>query len=217
MAKAKSARQLKSERQPVNQELHDSVVTNKAAYLPQDLKPEDNQREHGPKPSLNRTNSDRSKSSNDLERSSSSRISSRPSTKSDLEVKKPRKSRKGQNTKKIAKDVDASKPDPPVESSQKKPRRRRTAALEKLKSSLKSSIKSTVSGNKLSGAALSTLADAEPREAPVKHSEQKASKARSMKSSRSALVSEKSSSNLKDGHKSSTGDGKRKKRATTRH
>jgi hypothetical protein len=218
MAKAKSNRQLKTEDQLDNQELHDSVVTNKQAYLPQDLKPTDEKREHGPHPPLSRTNSDRSKSSNDLEKSSNSRLGSRPSTKSDLEEgkeRKPRKSRKGQTVKKIAKDTVATKPDPPAESSENRQRRRRTR-IEKLKSSLKSSM-STFSGNKLSGAATSTLAEADaPHQ--VKPVDQKVSKARSMKSSRSVLASEKSSSNLNAKvHHKSTGDGTRRKRATTRH
>jgi hypothetical protein len=76
---------------------------------------------------------------------------------------------------------------------------------------------STFSGNKLSGAATSTLAEADaPHQ--VKPVDQKVSKARSMKSSRSVLASEKSSSNLNAKvHHKSTGDGTRRKRATTRH
>jgi hypothetical protein len=224
MARAKSSKeihskpikddiQIHSKKPSAHQELHDSVLTNKAAYLPRDLKPADGHKVHQPWPSMTRKNSD--KSSHDLEKSSTSRLSSRHSNSahdsSYPNVNRESKDRKSRKVKpKNSSRSDSTRPDPPAQSTPARQRRHK-AALQRL-NELKSSLQSSLSGNKLSTAAQSAVDDADGLQ-DINTGHKKISKARSMKSSRSALVSEHSSNNLKTKSSQKPGQHGTKKKA----
>lgn len=129
------------------------------------------------------------KSNNDIERSTSSRLSSRPSiSANDTKAKNDTKDRELKTKKTTTRGT--TKPDPPT---QTPPVRRRKAALQRI-NELASSFKSSFSsGAKLSGHAKSALTNV-PEDVDAA---KKPSKARSTKSKSSRIVSEKSSNDKK--------------------
>lgn len=167
VSKSKSTRQLKSNpmKEDTNfssqlpnpqEQLTDSVVSNKAVYLPEDLKQVDIQREHQLQLSLSRSNSERS-----MPQSSSAGGSRRKSRKSNSNA--------------------SSRPDhPPQPLLHRRESGKKRTALAKL-NELKSSLRSSFDGNKLSGAATSILNDAD---APAARTRQKAQKSCNPKSAK---------------------------------
>lgn len=131
------------------------------------------------------------KSNNDLERSTSSRLSSRPSiSANDTKAKNDTKARELKTRKTTTRGT--TKPDPPTQTPLVRRRQTALQRINELASSFKSSFSS---GAKLSGHAKSALTDADvPQDVDAA---KKPSKARSTKSKSSRIVSEKSSNDKK--------------------
>ncbi|KAL3797259.1 hypothetical protein HJC23_004551 [Cyclotella cryptica] len=174
-------------------QLHESILTKTADYLPRGLESAGTKRVKKHEPSRSWTNSSKSKSGSDLDYSSNMRISLQSNC-STRKSSRPRDSRKVSDVTSGEKRRSA-KPDPPAQSELQKHNTRKVA-IEKL-NSLKSSLKSSLKGTKLSEAATSILECADGTDNDA-YKDEKKLKGRSKKSSHSARASELSSSNPRE-------------------
>jgi hypothetical protein len=182
-----------------HQQLHDSVLTKAAEYLPRGLDPEA-ANDHATEQSVSRSNSSKS-INNAIDQSSNSRMSSRPrSSQEGHEAPSSHKLSRSKSRRKHR----TSKPNPPSQSTKKPHGRPALRKLKKIRSSLKSSLNSSLKGKKLSGAATNVLEADTPDDTDKR--EKKPSKARSTKSSHAGKVDEHTSFNVKTKSSKHTSD-----------